>query len=585
MLNPVGGTTWDTTAGAGSNQVVIASQTPANNLIWRTNLGSTPTASVGPGNSAVFTITGRAPVDVTGVQTFDWQMRQGSGNWFGPIVRPATTVSVGAGTKNSQLMQFTAPASVNIGDTFTATVVMQNTGSATWWSPGVSGTNPFRLRSTVADQNLWVTHTVQLPSDYIDSGQNATFSIPATAPNNPGYQTFAWQMGHMGLGLFGPIASQTIEVKALNPTILEVNPTSGNGLEQLFSAKFVGGQSQAHTMRFLFWPNDGSAPHCWAEYNQSTNQIIIYNSSTGVRQFGTPGVIQTIENEYCYVRTGESTVNITGNVTRVALKIGFKNTISGTKNFYVSMLTFAGVQTGWLYQGDWVIPQQVTVSVNPTSALLSSGQSQQFNSTVTGSSNTAVTWTPFGWGTVTSGGLFTASTVSSTQNTILRATSQADTTKSADANLTIQPAPVLVTITNFSPQNGSGRYATFNVSANGGNTPVNYIQFYANTTQLNGGGCLVTWYPASNYVTLTWNGGYYTQGGYMGTSNYLATSYCSINLQGSFGSYSGNNATMSLNLSYAGWPTYGWISHYAKAANTAGMVMADWQYFGYWWLP
>jgi hypothetical protein len=585
MQNPAGAATWDTSAAAGANQVVIASQTPANNLTWRTNTGTTTSTSVPQNSSAVFTVTGRAPVAVTGIQTFDWQMRQGSSNWFGPIVRPAASVSVGAGTRNSQLTQFTAPATVNVGETFNATVIMQNTGSATWWSAGVSGTNPFRLKNTGTNPNLWVTSLMQLPTEYIDNAQSATFTIPATAPDDPGPQTFAWQMEQSGLGTFGAIASRSIEVKSLNPAIRNVTPTSGNGLEQLFSAKFIGGQAQAHTMRFHFWPNDGTTPHCWAEYNQSTNQIIIYNSSTGIRQIGTPGVINTIQNEYCYVKTGESTVNIGGNVTQVSLKIGFKSTISGTKNFYVSMVNTANVDTGWLYQGAWVIPQQVLVTVSPTSALLSSGQSQQFTSTVTGSTNTAVSWNPFGWGSVTSGGLFTASTVSSTQNTILRATSQADTSRWADANLTIQPAPVLVTITNFSPQNGSGRYATFNVSANGGNSPISNIQFYANTTQLNTGGCLVTWYPSSNYVTLTWNGGYYTQGGYMGTASYLSTSYCTINLQASFGSTSGNNATMNLNLSYAGWPHFGWISHYAKAANNNSIVMADWQYFGYWYLP
>lgn len=236
MQNPAGGTPWDTSAGAGTNQVVMASQTPANNLNWRTNLGSTTTTSVAPNASAAFTITGRAPVGVTGVQTFDWQMRQGASNWFGPVVRPSTSVSVGVGTKNSQNIQISAPTTVNAGDTFNATVTMQNTGSATWWSPGVSGTNPFRLKYTGANPNLWITNLVQLPTEYIDNGQNAVFTIPVTAPNDPGAQPFNWQMEQAGLGTFGAIASRTIEVKTQNPGVRNVNPTSGTALEPKFGS-------------------------------------------------------------------------------------------------------------------------------------------------------------------------------------------------------------------------------------------------------------------------------------------------------------------------------------------------------------
>jgi hypothetical protein len=314
--------------------------------------------------------------------------------------------------------------------------------------------------------------------------------------------------------------------------------------------------------------------------------VIVRKLSTGTEQYGTIGALQSVQNEYCYVKTSESTVdNSLGFVSDVSLKIGFLGTISGGKEYLISMLNGASVDTGWLYQGVWTIPQQVNVTVSPSSALISSGQGQQFNANVTGTSNTAVGWTPFGWGSVTSSGYFIANTVTSTQNTILRATSQADNTKYADANLTIQPAPVLVTITNFYPQNLSGRSAVFNISANGGNSPINFLSFYANITQLNSGGCKVTWYPASNLVSLTENNGYYTQSNYLGSWGSLTNSYCSINLQSSYGSYSGNNATLTLSVNYNYGFFGGWINHWARAGNNAGISMADWQSFGYWWLP
>jgi RHS repeat-associated protein len=87
---------------------------------------------------------------------------------------------------------------------------------------------------------------------------------------------------------------------------------------------------------------------------------------------------------------------------------------------------------------------QVAVSVSPASAMLYSGQSQQFTSTVFYTGNTAVTWSviPAGAGTITASGLFTASASLATGQTVtITATSQADPTKSASATVTLSPLP------------------------------------------------------------------------------------------------------------------------------------------------
>jgi hypothetical protein len=87
----------------------------------------------------------------------------------------------------------------------------------------------------------------------------------------------------------------------------------------------------------------------------------------------------------------------------------------------------------------------VSVSMSPTSAALSTSQTQQFTATVTGSSNTAVTWAVNGVtggnstiGTISANGLYTApSAVPGPAGVTVTATSQADTTKSASAAVTI----------------------------------------------------------------------------------------------------------------------------------------------------
>jgi hypothetical protein len=76
----------------------------------------------------------------------------------------------------------------------------------------------------------------------------------------------------------------------------------------------------------------------------------------------------------------------------------------------------------------------VAVTVTPPSVQLAPAQSRQFTATVTGTSNTAVTWTATG-GTVTTTGIYTAGLVAGTYE--VKATSDADPTKFATASITI----------------------------------------------------------------------------------------------------------------------------------------------------
>lgn len=83
----------------------------------------------------------------------------------------------------------------------------------------------------------------------------------------------------------------------------------------------------------------------------------------------------------------------------------------------------------------------VGISVGPTGVSLSAGATQQFTAAVTGTTNTAVTWTLSPQlGSISSAGLYTAPSVISTQQTVtVTATSAADTTKTAAVSLTVNP--------------------------------------------------------------------------------------------------------------------------------------------------
>ena len=99
-----------------------------------------------------------------------------------------------------------------------------------------------------------------------------------------------------------------------------------------------------------------------------------------------------------------------------------------------ALMTLAGCKNG-------TAGQVVAVAVTPTGVDIVVATSQQMTATVTGTFNTAVTWSVAGGsanGTITAGGLYMApATVPAPSQVTVTATSQKDTTKSGSATLTI----------------------------------------------------------------------------------------------------------------------------------------------------
>jgi Putative Ig domain len=77
----------------------------------------------------------------------------------------------------------------------------------------------------------------------------------------------------------------------------------------------------------------------------------------------------------------------------------------------------------------------VAVTVSPTTSVVQTGTTIHFSASVSGSSNTSVTWTA-GLGTISASGSYTAPSSAGTDTVI--ATSQADPTKAASATVTVQ---------------------------------------------------------------------------------------------------------------------------------------------------
>jgi len=114
----------------------------------------------------------------------------------------------------------------------------------------------------------------------------------------------------------------------------------------------------------------------------------------------------------------------------------------------------------------------VGVTVAPAITTVASSKTVQFTASVTGTSNTAVTWTAT-FGTISSSGLYTAPSVTADKSATVTATSAADTTKSGTASLTITPANVVPLAISSSSLPGAtaGTKYSDTVQATGGTAP------------------------------------------------------------------------------------------------------------------
>ena len=119
----------------------------------------------------------------------------------------------------------------------------------------------------------------------------------------------------------------------------------------------------------------------------------------------------------------------------------------------------------------------ISVAVAPASVALYGGQSQQFSATVSNTYFTDVTWSisPAGTGTIDSTGNYTAPPIIGTEQTVtVTATSNADTTKSASAVVTLFP-PMTISIAPTNATLYGGQQQSFSaVVSNALNTAVSW---------------------------------------------------------------------------------------------------------------
>ena len=180
--------------------------------------------------------------------------------------------------------------------------------------------------------------------------------------------------------------------------------------------------------------------------NSSIVNVVVTNTGTANLVIGT---VPSLGSPFFIISNGCGLQTITPRMS-CTIETQFSPTVPGPASATMSIPdNAAGSPQSVSLSGAGLAQPVVSVQLNQLSAGLSAGQSQQFIATVTGSANTAVTWSINPQvGTISQTGLYAAPSSIAVQQTVtVTATSAADTTKTASAIVTLVPSPLKSTTT------------------------------------------------------------------------------------------------------------------------------------------
>jgi uncharacterized protein affecting Mg2+/Co2+ transport len=219
----------------------LGAQNPQDNGTWTGNDRVLLSAgeSVAPGQSKTFTFNVTAPT-AAGTYNFQWQMVQENVAWFGDkTTNVAVTVgknstctpncsgkscgddgcggtcgscssgqTCGYGTcvsntiaRAAQFVSQSVPSSMTAGQTYPVSIIMKNTGTATW----TAATNYKLGAQNPQDNGTWTGNDRVLLSagESVAPGQSKTFTFNVTAPTTVGTYNYQWQMLQEKITWFG----------------------------------------------------------------------------------------------------------------------------------------------------------------------------------------------------------------------------------------------------------------------------------------------------------------------------------------------------------------------------------------------
>jgi hypothetical protein len=352
------------------------------------------------------------------------------------------------------------PASWTTGATWsTCRVSAYGSGSATT-APIVSvAVNPNSASLRVGSSQQFtasVSGATNTAVSWTASGGSISASGMYTAPMSPGsYMVTATSVANTSQS-----ASAVVGVSATTAVAISLSPISSSlltGGTQQFTATVTGSTNTAVT-----WSATGgsvSSSGLFTAPSTAGTYTVTATSSADSTKAASATVTVSAPVVAVSIAPGSASLPTGGTQQFTATVTGSSNTAvkwSATGGSVSSSGLFTAPSTGGTYtvtatsSADSTKSASATVAVStpvaavsiaPGSASLATGGTQQFTATVTGSSNTAVTWSATG-GTISSSGLYTAPSAAGTYG--VTATSVADSTKSASATVTVSAVAVSI---------------------------------------------------------------------------------------------------------------------------------------------
>jgi hypothetical protein len=245
---------------------------------------------------------------------------------------------------------------------------------------------------------------------------------------------------------------QPVRLNAGGPAV------SGSGLSWAADAYFSGGYSYTTaqaitgaTVPALYQtqrsgPFSYSIPLANGTYQVKLRFAELFFSSAGKRVFNVMANGAALETKLDVWAAAGGAFRALDRSHTVSVKTGYLNLTFPTVTDYPILNALdivPGTSSG--SGGTTPPPPTVTITIAPTTAQLSAGQQAQFTATVTGTTNTAVTWSLVpAVGSITSSGLYTApSTISADQTVAVQARSVANSTVVASAQISLKALTVL----------------------------------------------------------------------------------------------------------------------------------------------
>jgi len=369
--------------------------------------------------------------------------------WSSSDTAKATVSGTGLNATVTAVAPGTAIITVTTQDgsktaTCTVTVIAPVTVSVSPKTPTLltNGTQTFTATVTGGPAGTSTAVTWSANGGTID--QTGAYTAPATAGT---YTVTATSQAD-------DTKSDTATITVTAPIAVTISPKTENltvGASHQFTATVTGTTNTAVT-----WTASGggistsglyTAPATTGTYTVTATSVADTSKSDTATVTVVAGVAVNISPESVTLVTG-GTQTFTAEVTGGSGNTAVTWTATG------GTITTAGVYTAPMMTGTYTVRatsvadatksdtatvtvvNPVSVSVSPKTVALHTGEAHTFSATVTGGTtgNTAVTWSATG-GTITTAGVYTAPSAVGTYT--VRATSQADTTKSDTATVTV----------------------------------------------------------------------------------------------------------------------------------------------------